>query len=188
MDINKITSIVQGLAATENGGKLDLNKLQAGKSGETKSIFQFMPDTWKEYSKETSGKNNLPLNPHNEVQVVTHKVNEWYDKDIQEGYTPKEATMRIASRWNAGEQNPDAYKQNYKGTNKEGVAYNTPAYAKKVADYATKFEENSGVSTSNTEKPQNPSSGGLLALGGSQSQPQQSQGLLPPLMKQARQV
>ena len=34
--------------------------------------------------------------------------------------------------WNAGEGRPDAYKQNWRGVNKWGVRYDTPAYVNKV--------------------------------------------------------
>lgn len=137
MDL-KIASIVKALAFAENGGKPDISNPKAGKTGETKSIFQFTPDTWKVYSKQTSGQDNLPMNAQNESQVVYHKVEDW----VNQGYNVEQ----IASMWNAGEQRPDAYKQNWKGTNKKyGVAFDTPAYAKKVADYAHQFQNENNI-------------------------------------------
>lgn len=161
MDINKTKkalAIVKALAYAENNGKPDLKNTQAGKTGETKSIFQFTPDTWKIYSKQILGKDNEPINNENEAVVVHGKVDNW----LKQGYT----TEQIASMWNAGEQRPDAYKQGVKGVNKKyGVAYDTPGYAKKVADYAKQFELNQGVSTSETGNPPTPlnqSAPGLL--------------------------
>lgn len=181
-----IVDIVKALAFTENGGAPNIDNPSAGASGETKSIFQFMPDTWKQYSQQAAGK-VLPLNAENEATVVYSKVANWE----KQGYTPEQ----IASMWNAGEQNPDAYKQSYKGTNKEGVAFNTPVYVKKFTNYLKQFEGSTGNSqTTPTQNP--PSQGGQLAtnqgnpgLLGSQSTPSQSQtGLLPPQVKQAKQA
>jgi len=137
----KIMAIVKAIAYAENGGKMPKEAV-AGKTGEMKSIFQFTPDTWKMYSKQVLGKEE-PLTSDNESLVVYGKVGKWLD----DGYN----TEQIASMWNAGEQRPDAYKQNWKGTNKKyGVSFDTPAYAKKVADYAKQFEFNTGVTTSET--------------------------------------
>lgn len=180
-----IAKIVKALAYAENGGKPTQPK--AGKTGEMKSIFQYTPDTWKIYSKQISGEDNLPLDNESETAVTYGKVGSWYDQDIKEGYSPEEAIMRIASRWNAGEQRPDAYKQGVKGINKKyGVAYDTPAYAKKVADYAKQFEGGSPqeVPISNPTK-----SPGLIK---SQLQnavaPTVNKGIITPAMKETKQV
>lgn len=133
-------AITKALAYQENGGKVNLNKTVAGKSGEMKSIFQFTPATWKQYSKQIFG-HEVPLNNDNETHVVQQKVLKW----INEGKT----TSQIASMWNAGESHPDAYKENWRGTNSHGVAYDTPAYATNVLNYATKFyKENTKQSQS----------------------------------------
>lgn len=123
-------AITKALAYQENGGKLNLGKTVAGKSGEMKSIFQFTPDTWANYSNQIYGK-PMPLNNDNETYVVKQKVLKWID----EGKT----TSQIASMWNAGEGNPDAYKENWRGTNSHGVKYDTPAYATNVLKYAKQF-------------------------------------------------
>lgn len=126
----------KALAYTENGGKPGQPK--AGKTGEMKSIFQFTPDTWKHYAKEVTGDENLPLNTENEIQVVTSKCKQWYDEGKN--------TEQIASMWNAGEHKPDAYKQNWKGTNKKyGVSFDTPGYAKKVVGYTNQFIKENDV-------------------------------------------
>lgn len=123
-------AITKAIAYQENGGKLDATKISAGKSGELKSIFQFTPATWKNYSQQIYGK-ETPLNADTETYVVREKVKKWIDegKDVNQ----------IASMWNAGEGRPDAYKQNWKGINKYGVKYDTPKYASGVSKYAKQF-------------------------------------------------
>lgn len=139
-------AITKALAYQENGGKLDLNKISAGQSGEMKSIFQFTPDTWKTYSHEVFGK-EMPLNNDNETYVVNEKVKKWIDEGKN--------TSQIASMWNAGPGRPNAYKENWKGKNKYGIEYDTPTYAKNVLDYAKKFYKKE-PDISNTQ-PQNSS-------------------------------
>ena len=131
-------AITRAIAYTENGGKPDIKNPKAGKTGETKSIFQFEPETWKEDAKKILGDENAPITPDNETKVVTEKVSHWIDK----GYNAKQ----IASMWNAGESEPDAYTGKFstgkssKGINtKYGVGYDVPGYAEKVANYAKQF-------------------------------------------------
>lgn len=140
-----VSSIVQGIAYQENGGKVDLNKLSAGKTGEMKSIFQFLPATWKGYAKEVLGDENAPINNENETKVVYEKVKKW----LEQGKSVKQ----IASMWNAGGAEPDAYDGTFKVTTKthkagdpskgilkkSGVTYDVPKYANNVNDYSQKF-------------------------------------------------
>lgn len=150
----RVLSIIKGIAYTENGGKPNTSNPMAGKSGETKSSLQFMPATWNIYSKQVLGKDNVPITPESELAVAYGKANEWYKNDILKGYTPDQATLRIASRWNAGEQKPDAYKQSYKGVNTKGVSYDTPGYANKVLNYTNQFyKELSGEQPNMPNKP-----------------------------------
>lgn len=121
-------AIVKAIAYEENGGKPDINNPSAGQSGEMKSIFQFLPQTWADDSKNVFGK-EVPLTPDNETYVMKQKVLNWIDQ----GKTVSE----MASIHNSGNEN--AYKQNWKGTNKYGVAYDTPAYAANVLKYAKQF-------------------------------------------------
>ncbi len=169
-------SIVKGLAYAENGGKLDIANPSAGKTGETKSIFQFTPATWKNYSRQVFG-SEKPMNADTETYVVRQKVKKWVDQ----GRT----TSQIASMWNAGEGRPDAYKQGWKGMNtKYGVSYDTPAYASKVLKYSKQFYQ---------EKKSNSNQGGqqgndalkpiVSMMQQSKEKPQgQSNGLLNPIV------
>lgn len=132
-----VKAVTQAIGYTENGGKPDLNALQAGKSGELKSIFQFTPDTWKAEAQKYLGNANEPLTPDAETTVVSKQVSDWID----EGKT----ISQMASIWNAGQGEPDAYTGKFSngepsvGVNKEGVKFNVPAYAKTVNSYAKQF-------------------------------------------------
>lgn len=129
-------AIAKGIAYQENGGKLGAPK--AGKTGELKSIYQFTPGTWKQYAKDVLGDANAELTADNETKVVVHKVQKWLD----EGRTAKQ----IASMWNAGEDDPDAWTGKFsngnpsKGVNqKYGVPFDVPKYALGVEKYARDF-------------------------------------------------
>lgn len=86
----------------------------AGASGE-KGCFQFMPSTWRGYSKEVFGK-VVEMNAENELAVVTAKVDKW----LEHGYTPRQ----IFLIWQQGNASPCK-----KGVNKYGVAFDSCAYA-----------------------------------------------------------
>ena len=140
-----ISSIVKAIAYQENGGKLDLNKISAGKTGEMKSIFQFLPETWKGYAKETLGDENAPLTNENEMEVVYKKVEKWLENE--------KTVKQIASMWNAGTGEPDAYDGTFKMTTKthkagdpskgilkkSGIPYDVPKYAENVNNYSQQF-------------------------------------------------
>lgn len=126
----KVVNIIKALSYTENGGKPNVSNLKAGGSGELKSMLQFEPTTWKEYSKQVTGKDNLPVTPENESVVAYGKVSDW----LKNGYTPEQ----IASVWNSGR--PQAYQQGNKGINKSGVNFDTPNYVKKFSSYLNEFE------------------------------------------------
>lgn len=136
--INRLAkSVVKGIAYAENGGKVDIHNPQAGQSGEVKSIFQFTPATWKNYAGKVLGNPDAPLTADNETYVVNEKVKQW----IKEGHT----AGQIASMWNAGTGEPDAYKGKFSngktsiGKNKYGVKFDVPKYADSVMKYATQF-------------------------------------------------
>ncbi len=132
-----VENITKAIGYTENGGKPNLKNLKAGKTGEMRSIFQFTPDTWKNYSTEVFGK-VVPLDPDAETYVTKQKVSSW----LKKGYKPEQ----ILSIWNAGQGEPDAYSGKFstgkpsKGVNKKyGVAFDVPGYVKKGMGYLNKF-------------------------------------------------
>lgn len=164
-DPAQLSAIVKAIAYTENGGKPNVSNLSAGQSGELKSIFQFTPDTWKNYAQQVLGDANAPLNPENEIKVVTAKVNDW----LKQG----KSVEQIASMWNAGPGEPDAYTGQFSngkpssGTNSSGVAYSVPSYAKKVASYTSQFLSQNGAQSTqaNTSTP-SPSISPIAAIVG----------------------
>ncbi len=178
MDKEKLANaIVRAIGYVENGGKPDVNKLKPGASGEMKSVFQFTPATWKLYSKQVMGK-EVPLSPDAETFVVHKKVKDWLDN----GYNPEQ----IASMWNAGERRPDAYKENWKGVNKYGVAFDTPGYVKKFKNHLDQFSNESTEDEITPSQPSQvanqPSNQGLIKpTQMSQNQPEK-QGI-PPIIK-----
>lgn len=140
-------------ALRDNEGGLDPTK--RGKSGEY-GMYQFMPDTWK--SKAAAAGVNVPLEQSTKEQqneVAYKTLARWKQEH------PDWNVGNFASAWNAGEGAPNAYQENHKGTNAQGVAYDTPTYAKKVADSYQKYkggstpptEEVAGASTSKPPKP-----------------------------------
>lgn len=99
-----------------------------GKSGEY-GAYQFTPSTWTTASQKYLGQ-SVPLEkstPSQQTEVVYKQIKDWKDQ----GYNPGQ----IASMWNAGEKNPNAYLDtSFQGTNKSGAKYNVSAYAKSVAN------------------------------------------------------
>lgn len=148
MDQNSLTeNITKALGYTENGGKPDINHSKAGKTGEMKSIFQFEPKTWDHYSQQVFGK-KVPLTADNETYVAHQKVSDWVKEDQAKGVPADQIPLRVASRWNAGPGEPDAYTGKFsdgspsKGVNKQyGVSFSVPDYAEKFKKY---FDEFSG--------------------------------------------
>lgn len=144
---NKLLSlaITKGIAHQENGGKWPTDPVK-GKTGEMRSIFQYTPDTWKNYAGQVTGDPNTPMNPDTETFVTNAKVGKWLDDLTKQGKSPQEATRMIASMWNAGQGEPNAYTGKFSngspsvGVNKKyGVPFNVPKYAEGVSRYADEF-------------------------------------------------
>lgn len=145
-------ALAQAIRTVESGGS---NKA-LGQSGE-KGAYQFMPDTWSKYSQEAGI--NVPLASatlQQQNQVAYTKIKQWKDA----GYNPGQ----IASMWNAGPGKPNAYLEGYKGTNNQGVAYDTPAYAKSVAEVyqQTKQSFMGGANQPGQAQPQGPETYGAM--------------------------
>lgn len=119
-----IKNLVSAIGRAETGDNKDRAYGMRGKSGEI-GRYQFMPSTWKQWAKESLGDENAEMSIANQNKVAYDKVKQWKDQ----GLTP----AQIASKWNSGGENK--YKENHKGINKYGVAYDTPAYALKVSQY-----------------------------------------------------
>lgn len=118
----KVKALASAIRRTETGTSTDPYNAK-GASGES-GAYQFMPDTWKGWSKEFLGHENAPMTVENQNKVAYERIKRWKD----EGYNP----AQIASLWNTGSK-PNAYKEGFKGVNDQGVEYDVPAYVEKVS-------------------------------------------------------
>lgn len=112
----------QAIRQTESGG----NFTAKGKSGEF-GAYQWMPGTWSKQA-TAAGIGDVSLEdatPAQQNQVAYTQIKSWKDAGYNVG--------QIASMWNAGAGAPNAYLTGNSGVNKQGVAYDTAQYAKKVA-------------------------------------------------------
>ncbi len=123
----QVVNLAKAIRQSESGG--DFNA--SGKSGEH-GAYQYTEPTWAKDS--ASAGVNVPLKqatPEQQNQVAYTKLKAWKDAGHNVG--------QIASMWNAGEGEPDAYTGKFSngqpsvGTNKEGVHFDVPTYAKSVA-------------------------------------------------------
>ena len=123
-----VVNLAKAIRQTESGGNFDAR----GGSGEIGG-YQYTPDTWAGASKKYGINVSLDqATPQQQNEVTYKRIKAWKDAGNNVG--------QIASMWNAGEGRPNAYKENWKGVNKFGVAYDTPAYAKKVATAYQQFK------------------------------------------------
>lgn len=124
-----VLNVTKAIRQVESNGNFQAQ----GKSGEY-GAYQFMPDTWNASSSKYLGQ-SVPLNqatPQQQNEVAYKQIAEWKNKGYNVG--------QIASMWNAGEGKPNAYLDNNTGVNAQGVAFNTPDYAKKVATAYQQFK------------------------------------------------
>jgi len=134
-----IKNLVSAIGRAETGDNKEKAYGMRGKSGEI-GRYQFMPSTWKQWAKESLGDENAEMSVENQNKVAYDKVKQWKDQ----GMTP----AMIASKWNSGSEHK--YKQNWRGVNSKGVAYDTPAYALKVSQY---YNELKGQNVGHTPQP-----------------------------------
>jgi hypothetical protein len=120
----QIVNLAQSIRQVESNN----NPTAVGKSGEYGS-YQFEPGTWA--AKSAAAGVNVPLQqatPEQQNEVAYKTLASWKQQH------PDWNIGNFASAWNAGEGAPNAYQENHVGTNSMGVSYDTPGYAKKVAD------------------------------------------------------
>lgn len=116
-------NLAKAIRRAETGTSTDPYNAK-GASGES-GAYQFMPDTWKQWSKQYLGKEDAPLSIENQNRVAYSRIKELKDQ----GLNP----AQIASMWNSGKA--EAYKEGFRGTNSQGVQYDVPAYVQKVSQY-----------------------------------------------------
>lgn len=120
----QVMNLAKAIRQTESQG----NFQAVGKSGEY-GAYQFMPSTWDAAAPKFGV--NVPLNqatPEQQNQVAYEQLAEWKTQH------PEWNVGNFASAWNAGPGKPNAYLEGNVGTNSQGVKYDTPGYASKVAD------------------------------------------------------
>lgn len=128
-----VVALAKAIKRQESGSAKDAYNVK-GASGEY-GAYQFMPDTWKQWSKEFLGDPNAPMSIENQNKVAYNKIKQLKDK----GFTP----AQVAAAWNAGEGKiaNDAWKTNV-GRNSMGVEYDTPSYVKNVSKYYMELRPN----------------------------------------------
>ncbi len=126
----QIVTLAKSIRQVESGGNFQAK----GASGEY-GAYQWEPDTWAANSKAAGI--DVPLE-----QATSAQQNEVAYKTLAswKSQHPDWNIGNFASAWNAGEGAPNAYLDNNTGTNSKGVSYNTPAYAKKVAETYQQFK------------------------------------------------
>jgi len=125
-------NLAKAIRRAETGGLADPYNAR-GASGET-GAYQFMPDTWKQWSGQYLQQPNAEYSVENQNKVAYSRIKELKDQ----GYNP----AQIASMWNSGKA--EAYKEGFKGTNKQGVAYDVPAYVQKVSQHYNELKGGGG--------------------------------------------
>lgn len=158
-------SLAKAIRQVESGG----NPSAKGKSGEH-GAYQFTSPTWLKLARDAGVTTPLEQSSLQEQNKVAYTaIKKWKDA----GYNPGQ----IASMWNAGEGEPNAYQGKFAdgspsvGTNKYGVKYDVPTYARNVAS-AYQGLKSTGVvppglttpSTVQPNQPEQPKEGFLSSL------------------------
>lgn len=119
----QIVTLAKAIRQQESGNRFD----EKGASGEY-GAYQFTNDTWNGAAKKFGL--DVPLEqatPEQQNEVAYKQLADWKQEH------PEWNIGNFASAWNAGEGRPNAYQENFRGTNSYGVHYDTPAYAEAVA-------------------------------------------------------
>jgi len=170
----QIKNLVSAIGRAETGDSSPEAYTQKGKSGEF-GRYQFMPETWKQWAPE-SGVDVNDTSIESQNKVAYNKVKQWKEA----GLNP----AQIASKWNSGDENK--YKQNWKGVNEQGVAYDTPTYTQKVSDYYNETKiQSSGYNPKPYSQPGQFDITGLSATETPKAEPAKSTGFIGQLNKRA---
>ena len=160
-------AMAMAIRQTESGGDFKAK----GKSGEFGG-YQFTEPTWDSYAKKYGISSKLSdATPEQQNEVAYRKIKEWKDSGMNPG--------QIASAWNAGEGEKDAYTGKFSngqpstGTNKYGVKFDVPAYATSVAKAYQSLKSGGQVQPDTT----NPSS--VDTTQPQFTEPQTAQGAVP---------
>jgi len=146
-------NLAKAIRRAETGTSTDPYNAK-GASGEY-GAYQFMPETWKQWSGQYLQNAGAEMSIENQNKVAYSRIKELKDQ----GLNP----AQIASMWNSGKA--EAYKQDFKGTNKQGVAYDVPAYVAKVSKHYNELKGQAapiGTTQFQTSVPR-PEDGGVLS-------------------------
>ena len=139
-----VKNLVSAMARAETGTSSPEAYKKRGASGEF-GRYQYMPDTWKQWSAESGISTPLEQSSIEEQNKVAYnKVKQWKDS----GLNP----AQIASKWNSGDEN--AYKREHIGTNAQGVKYNTPEHVRKVSQYYNEIKGGGQLGGTYSQPPQ----------------------------------
>lgn len=130
----QVVNLAKSIIHVESGGDFNAK----GASGES-GAAQWMPSTWKAQAKEVLGDENAQMTPENQKAVLYSVIK----KDKDSGLNP----AQIAAKWNSGSAHGWESKT---GTNAEGVAYDVPAYVKKVTSQYQTLKQQSGTNSQST--------------------------------------
>lgn len=150
-----VVNLAKAIRQTESGGDFNAK----GQSGEHGG-YQYTPDTWNAVAPKYGITSKLETATPQEQNAVTYnRIKEWKDSG-------KNVTQ-IASMWNAGEGEPDAYTGKFgkdtgshkagdpsRGVNAYGAKYDVPKYAESVANAYLALKNGGEVQ----QDPNNPSS------------------------------
>lgn len=145
-----VVNLAKSIRQSESGGDFSAQ----GKSNEY-GAYQFTDGTWNTAAQKYLGQ-AVPLRQATKEQqneVAYKQIKEWKDSGFNIG--------QVASMWNAGQDEPNAYLGTFsdgkpsKGVNKFGVHYDVPAYAESVASTYQKLKN--GLKNVGAD-PNNPSS------------------------------
>ena len=143
-----VVNLAKAIRQQESGGDFT----RSGKSGEY-GAYQFTNDTWNKTASNYGI--NVPLQqatPQQQNEVAYKQLKDWKDAGHNVG--------QIASMWNAGVGEPNAYLGTFSNgkpsssnapggaPNDYGVSYDVPGYAKAVATYYHQYKDASPTPTS----------------------------------------
>lgn len=143
-----VVNLAKAIRQTETGGDYSAK----GKSGESGG-YQFTDPTWNAEAPKYGI--NVPLSqatPEQQNAVAYNKINDWKKQGFD--------VTQIASMWNAGQGEPNAYTGKFSdgspssGVNKENVNFNVPKYVSSVASAYNTLKQGGQVEVD----PNNPSS------------------------------
>ncbi len=140
----QIVNLAKALRQTESGG----NFAAKGASGEY-GAYQFLPSTWDATAPKYGVRAPLDqATPEQQNEVAYKQLADWKKEH------PDWNVGNFASAWNAGPGKPSAYLENNVGTNSSGVKYDTPTYAKKVAQAYQQYKSQGSGFVDPSQQPQ----------------------------------